>query len=317
MKDKKGTWMTSPKGDRPHISIMEEEMSQYFSKEKIRVFVDGTVGAGGHAKRILQDHPEIERFFGFDQDPEALEIARKTLEPWKDKVELVHANFVDFDKTLQQKKISSVDGFFFDLGVSSMQLDNDYKGFSFLKEGPLDMRMNPFNKVSAKEVVNGASEEELGRIFREYGEDPRWKAAARIICEERRNKPITTTTQLAEILSNALKTKIRGRLHPATLVFQGLRVFVNQEIRVLEEALGKVIRFLAPKGIVGVISFQSFEDRVVKNIFRDAARPIKQGREKLIPLMELLTKKPIIPTFQEVCFNRRARSAKLRFAQKS
>jgi 16S rRNA (cytosine1402-N4)-methyltransferase len=198
-----------------------------------------------------------------------------------------------------------------------MQLDNDYKGFSFLKEGPLDMRMNPFTKLSAKEVVNGASEEELGRIFREYGEDPRWKAAAKIICAERKKKPITTTTQLADILSNALKTKIRGKLHPATLVFQALRVFVNQEIVVLEEVLSKVVRFLAPKGIVGVMSFQSFEDRVVKNVFRDATKPIREGKEKLLPLMKLLTKKPIVPTLQEIYANRRSRSAKLRFAQKN
>jgi 16S rRNA (cytosine1402-N4)-methyltransferase len=296
---------------------MEEEMARYFSQSKLRVFVDGTVGAGGHARRILEEHPEIERFFGFDQDPEALAISRKTLEPWKEKVVLTHANFVDFDKILQQENIDCVDGFFFDLGVSSMQLDNDYKGFSFLKKGPLDMRMNPFEKISAKEVVNGASEEELGRIFREYGEDPRWKAAARIICEERKKKPITTTTQLAELLHSTLKTKIRGRLHPATLVFQGLRVFVNKEIEVLEKALAKVARFLAPQGVVGVISFQSFEDRVVKNIFRDAARPVREGKEKLVPLMKLLTKKPIVPTLQEILLNPRARSAKLRFAQKN
>ncbi len=198
-----------------------------------------------------------------------------------------------------------------------MQLDNDYKGFSFLKEGPLDMRMNPLNELSAKEVVNEWSEKNLGEIFKEYGEDPRWKAAARIIVEERKKAPITTTTQLADLLSRELRTKIRGRLHPATLVFQALRVFVNKELEVLEQTLAKVITFLAPKGVVGVISFQSFEDRIVKNIFREAARPLKAQGKKLLPIMELLTKKPLMPSLQEIRFNSRSRSAKLRFAEKN
>ena len=198
-----------------------------------------------------------------------------------------------------------------------MQLDNDYKGFSFLKEGPLDMRMNPLNELSAKEIVNEWSEKDLGDIFREYGEDPRWKAAARIIVEERRKRPITTTMQLAELLSTELRSKIRGRLHPATLVFQALRIVVNKELEVLEKALAKVISFLAPLGGVGILSFHSLEDRIVKNIFRDAARPLREQGKKLMPLMELLTKKPLVPTLQEIRFNSRSRSAKLRFAQKN
>jgi 16S rRNA (cytosine1402-N4)-methyltransferase len=302
---------------RPHIPIMENEMAQTFAESELKVYVDGTVGAGGHAKRILEEHPEIETFIGFDQDPEALAIARETLAPWKDKVKLIHCNFVDFDKVLKEEGIEVVDGFFFDLGVSSMQLDNDYKGFSFLKEGPLDMRMNPLNELSAEEVVNKWSEKDLGDIFREYGEDPRWKAAARIVVEERRKGPITTTKHLADLLEDSLRSKIRGRLHPATLVFQGLRVFVNKELEVLEIALAKVISFLAPKGIVGVISFQSFEDRIVKNIFREAARPLREKGKKLIPVMELLTKKPLVATLKEVRQNSRSRSAKLRFARKN
>ncbi len=296
---------------------MEEEMASFFAGKTLKVFVDGTLGAGGHAKKILEEHPEIEIFFGFDQDPEALAIAAKTLEPWKDKVQLVHANFVEFDRVLKNHGIEAVDGFFFDLGVSSMQLDNDYKGFSFLKEGPLDMRMNPLNELSAKEVVNEWSEKDLGEIFKEYGEDPRWKAAARIIVDERRKGSIETTTQLADLLSRELRTKIRGRLHPATLVFQALRVFVNKELEVLEKTLAKVITFLAPKGVVGVMSFQSFEDRIVKNIFREAARPLREKGKKLIPVMELLTKKPLVASLSEVRFNPRSRSAKLRFAEKN
>lgn len=195
-----------------------------------------------------------------------------------------------------------------------MQLDLDYKGFSFLREGPLDMRMDPTNPLTAAEVIAKASEKELGRIFLEYGEDPRWKRAAAAIVEERKKRPITTTLQLANILEDALKTKIRGRLHPATLVFQALRIFVNQEIEVLQQTLSKVVSHLNPEGIVGVISFHSFEDRLVKNFFRDAARKIKGGSE---PPLTLLTKKPIVPSLQEIRKNTRARSAKLRFAQKN
>ena len=297
----------------PHISILEQEMASYFSSLHLKVFVDGTIGAGGHAKRILEEHPEIDFFLGLDQDPEALAIAKERLSPWKDKVHLVHSNFAYFDTYLQKHKISSVDGFFFDLGVSSMQLDLDYKGFSFLKEGPLDMRMDPSNPLTAAEVIATRSEKELGRIFQEYGEEPRWKRAAQAIVEERKKKPITTTTQLSNILVNELKTKIRGRLHPATLVFQALRVYVNQEIEVLEQALTKVVSWLNPEGIVGVISFHSFEDRLVKNLFRDEARKTKEGHEKRLTL---LTKKPLVPTLQEIRMNPRARSAKLRFAQK-
>jgi 16S rRNA (cytosine1402-N4)-methyltransferase len=197
-----------------------------------------------------------------------------------------------------------------------MQLDKDYKGFSFSKEGPLDMRMNPKNELTAKDIVNQWSEQELGEIFREYGEEPRWRQAAKAIVQGRKKHPIETTKQLVEILTSACRSKIKGRLHPATLIFQALRICVNKELDVLMEGLSKVIQFLAPQGKVGVISFHSLEDRIVKNIFRTAATPKKEGREKLMPIMKLLTKKPLVPTFNEIRMNPRARSAKLRFAQK-
>ncbi|MBS0627360.1 MAG: 16S rRNA (cytosine(1402)-N(4))-methyltransferase RsmH, partial [Verrucomicrobia bacterium] len=155
-----------------------------------------------------------------------------------------------------------------------MQLDNDYKGFSFLKDGPLDMRMNPDNPVSAKEVVAKASEKELGFIFQEYGEEPRWRAAAKAIVEERKKKPITTTKELSDIIVAALRTKLRVRLHPATLAFQAHRIFVNKEIEVLEQTLGKALSYLSPQGIIGVISFHSFEDRIVKNVFKEVVKPV-------------------------------------------
>ncbi|MBM3198700.1 MAG: 16S rRNA (cytosine(1402)-N(4))-methyltransferase RsmH [Chlamydiae bacterium] len=301
----------------PHISVMEEEMTQFFSTKPISVFVDATLGAGGHAKRILETHPEITKLIGVDQDPEALALAAKVLEPWKEKVCLVHANFVELDRVLQQEGVTQVDGCFFDLGVSSMQLDTARRGFSFLQEGPLDMRMNPLQELDAKEVVNTWSERELGELFRDYGEDPRWKAAAKIIVQERRKGVITTTKQLADLLATGLRTKIRGKLHPATLVFQALRLFVNKELSVLESALKKMIAHLAPQGIVGVISFHSLEDRIVKHIFREASAKVKERGHTILPILQLLTKKPVVPSWKEVRSNPRARSAKLRFAQRN
>ncbi len=197
-----------------------------------------------------------------------------------------------------------------------MQLDQDYKGFSFSKEGPLDMRMNPFGELSAETIVNEWSEKNLGDIFREYGEDPKWKMIAKVIVEARRKCRIKTTTQLAEIIA-ACRAKVKGRMHPATLIFQALRICVNKELDVLQEGLKIAMKLLSSQGKIGVISFHSLEDRIVKNIFRDAATPIKEGREKLIPIMKLLTKKPISATLREVRKNARSRSAKLRFAEKN
>lgn len=195
-----------------------------------------------------------------------------------------------------------------------MQLDQDKKGFSFSKEGPLDMRMDPTSELTAKQIVNQWPEAELGRLFREYGEEPKWRLAAKAIVEARRKKLIETTKQLSDVLVNAFKG--RGRLHPATLVFQGLRICVNRELESVSEGLAHAIRWLAPKGKVGAISFHSLEDRIVKNVLRDAATPKKEGKEKLLPVMKLLTKKPLVPSLKEIRLNPRARSAKMRFAQK-
>jgi 16S rRNA (cytosine1402-N4)-methyltransferase len=195
-----------------------------------------------------------------------------------------------------------------------MQFDNDYKGFSFSKEGPLDMRMNPSETLTAKEVVNKWSEEALAKIFRELGEEPKWRQAAKAIVEARRKKPIETTKHLSDIICNM--SKGRGKLHPATLIFQALRICVNKELEVLSDGLKKAMQWLAPHGRVGAISFHSLEDRIVKNIFREAATPRREGKEKLQPMMKLLTKKPLVPTLKEIRLNPRARSAKLRFAEK-
>lgn len=200
-----------------------------------------------------------------------------------------------------------------------MQLDQDDRGFSFSKEGPLDMRMNQDEAVSAKDVVNTYSEKELGWIFREYGEERNWRRAARAIVEARKKKPIATTRELSEIILSSVYKK-RKTLHPATLVFQALRIFVNSELESIREGVTKAIKMLSSGGVVGALAFHRLEDRIVKSLFKEASTPLKkikgEGEEVFKPLLQLLTKSPLIPSKEERGKNPRARSAKLRFAQR-
>jgi 16S rRNA (cytosine1402-N4)-methyltransferase len=196
-----------------------------------------------------------------------------------------------------------------------MQFDKGYKGFSFSKDGPLDMRMDPEDDVTAKEIVNRFSEQKLGEIFREYGEEPNWKKAARAIVEARHKKPIETTQQLAALLMSAIGFKRGGKLHPATLVFQALRIVVNKELDAIQNGLTKALKFMAHGSRAGAISFHSLEDRLVKNIFRTAChRSKKDGPAEF---MKLLTKKPLVPGYAEIRMNPRSRSAKMRFVERT
>lgn len=310
----------------PHIPVLLEPFLQFFSGRQITTFVDGTLGAGGHSAAILEAHPEIECLIGIDQDPEARALAAKRLAPWKDKVMIVAGNFGEISTHLERLGIKGVDGLLFDLGVSSMQLDQGQKGFSFSKEGPLDMRMDPTAPLSAAEIINEWSEGEIGRIFRDYGEESRWRAAARAIVTERVKGPITTTQQLAELLEplfpgEALRR--RKRLgNPLTLIFQALRICVNGELEVLQKLLPQAISWLRPKGRLGVISYHSLEDRIVKNCFRfyaddkyDTSGIGGMFLDK-VPEVDLLTRKPIEASDEEVAANPRARSAKMRFVEK-
>lgn len=198
-----------------------------------------------------------------------------------------------------------------------MQLDQSHRGFSFLKEGPLDMRMNPTSAITAKDIVNRWSEQDLGELFQKYGEEPRWRRAAKAIVERRKKKRFETTKELADHIASTLKTALKGKWHPATLIFQALRIFVNEELDAITQGIAKAIRFLSKGGTIATISFHSLEDRIVKNIFKEAsALPKKRDRESWIPLLSLITKKPIVPSFKEMKANPRSRSAKLRAAQK-
>ena len=238
----------------PHTSVLLPQVIQAFDSCHLRYFVDGTLGAGGHAEALLKAHPEIERYVGIDQDPAALALAATRLQPWKDKLSLCHGNFVEFDHYLKELHISKIDGCLVDLGVSSMQIDQAARGFSFSKEGPLDMRMNPEDELTAAIIVNTWSEQELGRIFREYGEEKKWRVAARTIIAARHQKPILTTTDLVNVLKPAFAWNPKKGINPLTLIFQALRICVNRELDVLESFMSRAIDALDKQGRLAFIA---------------------------------------------------------------
>lgn len=306
-----------------HKPVLLDSFLEIYASLNIHVFVDGTLGAGGHAEAILRAHPEIERFIGIDQDKNALEIARKRLEPFSSKCDLVQGNFSEIRAILQTRNIDKVDGILADIGVSSMQLDFAERGFSFLREGPLDMRMNPDADLTAAEIVNEWDESDLGKIFRDYGEEKMWRKAASAIVKQRQTAPFTTTLQLASCIEKAFRIPPHlSKLHPATLVFQALRIAVNQELKRLELFLPDALKSLKKGGRLAIISFHSLEDRIVKQAFSYYASD-KESTSGIgglfidkIPEAKLLTKKPIIAAQEEIEENPRSRSAKLRALEK-
>lgn len=306
----------------PHYSVLLAEVIQNFEPLALHVVVDGTLGAGGHAQAILERHPEIQYYIGIDQDPHALTLAEARLKPWSSKLFLKHGNFAQFDQFLQELSLSAANAILVDLGVSSMQLDQAMRGFSFMQEGPLDMRMNPLSGETAADIVNTWSEQELGRIFREYGEEKQWRAAARAIVRARCSQPFITTKDLKALLTPILARFAKKGIHPVTLVFQALRICVNRELEVLETFLPKAMDYLSPGGRLAVISFHSLEDRIVKTHMRLAASDKWEttGLSGLFrdkePTVKLITKKPIEPSEEEVQQNPRSRSAKLRVIEK-
>lgn len=302
-----------------HKTVMLDESVAQFEGMRIKSFFDGTLGAGGFAEELLKAHPEIEVYVGCDQDKSALEIARARLKPFKS-VKLVHDNFANIAKIGHELKVEAFDGIFFDLGVSSMQLDQAVRGFSFMKEGPLDMRMDTSSdRPSAKDWVNNASEEELAAIFFEYGEERQARRLAKAIVKERRVKPFETTTDLAQFIESVFG-KNYGKKHRATQAFQALRIAVNEELFSAKKGIEEGLKQLAPGGRMGVISFHSLEDRLVKNILKQASKAlitIVGVKEQVLgPLVRLVTKKPLRPSLKEVAENKRSRSASLRVAER-
>jgi len=286
--------------DVRHIPVLLEEVLNNLVVRKHCFFVDATVGGGGHAYSLLERFEGV-RLIGIDVDEDALKVAREKLQPFKDRVKLVKGNFRDVDDIVRSSGISSIDGILFDLGLSTYQVAGK-RGFSFYDENYLDMRMDREGALTAYDVVNHYNYEELKRIFVEFGEERKAPRIARAILEARKKKTISTGKDLSGIVSKAVGR--RGRLHPATKIFQAIRIEVNSELKNLEKAITCAMELLTQKGRIGIISFHSLEDRIVKNMFKNS------------PALMVLTKKPIRPSMNETRENVSARSAKLRIAEK-
>ncbi len=304
-----------------HVPVLVEEVVRALEPSRGGLFVDCTVGLGGHAAALLAAGAAV-RLIGIDRDPRALAIAGERLGAFSDRVQLLEGDFGELDALVEGLGIEQVDGILADLGVSSLQLETPERGFSFRLEGPLDMRMST-QGPTAGEIVNRYSEAELEKIFREYGEETQAKRIARAIVRERTQAPIATTARLADLVRRAKGGRPepgRRRLDPATRTFQALRIEVNQELDRLQELLDQAVRLLALNGRLVVISYQSLEDRLVKNTLRGLARgevdPVTGRPRSESRLIELLTRRPTRPTEAEIAANPRARSARLRAARR-
>lgn len=292
-----------------HIPVMLEEALRYLDLAPGKVIVDATIGTGGHAQGILEKIMPGGRLIGIDRDEDSLAVARKRLEPFGSACQLVYGNFMDIDEILKALKVTSVDGMLLDLGISSYQLDDPNRGFSFQREGPLDMRLDRRSYISAYDLVNNLNREEISDLLRSFGQERWHNRIAQFVVREREKSPIATTSQLSKIVASAVPSRYRHyRIHPATRTFQAIRIAVNRELESLKVAIDKAVELLESSGRICVISFHSLEDRIVKFGFRQWAA---SGGLKII------TPKPLTPTMQEVHGNPASRSAKLRVAERT
>lgn len=286
--------------DAPHVPVLVEEVISNLLNEETEIFVDATIGCGGHTKEVLRRFKKV-KVIGLDVDEEAIQIAKKRLEEFEGRVTILKGNYRNIERVLDDLKVREVDAILFDLGISSFQL-NSRRGFSFHDDDFLDMRMDKERDLTAFQVVNRYPMWRLAQIIRSYGDEKEASRIARAIVLRRKLKEIRTAKELAEIIEKAKRR--RGKIHPATLTFQALRMEVNEEMENLKEGLIGATRVLRKGGRIGVISFHSIEDRAVKNLFRAET------------CLRVLTKKPIKPKREEVLKNPRSRSAKLRVAEK-
>lgn len=290
-----------------HVPVLTAETLDHLRPDRGGVFVDYTVGLGGHARALLE--AGATRLVGFDRDPQALAIARATLAPWADRVDLVHADYRALDELLEARGIHLVDGAMADLGVSSMQFDAPGRGFSFQRDERLDMRMDQTSGETAADLVARATERVLADAIYAYGEERFSRRVARAIVEARAQAPIETTGRLAAIVRRAIPRRGHTRIDPATRTFQALRIWVNRELEGLDRFLEGAVRRLRAGARLVVITFHSLEDRIVKHTLRALERSGETA-------VRVLTKKPIVPSDEEVRRNPRARSAKLRAAER-
>ena len=305
-----------------HVSVLLEECIEGLNIRPDGTYVDGTLGGAGHSSRIAA-LLTTGRHIGIDRDPVALRAAGERLKPYEERVTLVHSNFCEIRSVLDNLNIEGVDGILLDLGVSSPQLDDGQRGFSYMADAPLDMRMNSQDTLSAYEVVNGWSFEELKKILFEYGEERYAPRIASAICARRETKPIETTLELVDIIRSAMPAAaLREKQHPAKRSFQAIRIAVNDELNSVAKVMEDAIPKLNPGGRLAVITFHSLEDRIVKNAMANAAKgctcppnfPVCVCGKK--PQVKLITRKPIVSGEEELERNPRARSAKLRICEK-
>ena len=302
-----------------HKSVLLNETVDSLNIKPNGIYIDGTLGGGGHAYEVCKRLGEHGRFIGIDQDAEAIEAAGLRLAEFGDKVTIVRSNYVDIDNILKSLNISKVNGIMLDLGVSSHQLNTVERGFSYKENAPLDMRMDVRNPMTAKDIVNNYSEMELYRVIRDYGEDKFAKNIAKHIVNARKEKEIETTYELNDIIKAAIPMKMRvNGGHPAKKTFQAIRIELNKELEVLNNSIDKMIDLLDDGGRLSIITFHSLEDRIVKTRFRNNENPCicppdfpvcvcgKKSKGKVI------TRKPIVPSEQEIIENKRAKSSKLR-----
>jgi 16S rRNA (cytosine1402-N4)-methyltransferase len=309
--------------DFEHTPVLLNETLEYLDPKPGGVYIDGTLGGAGHSSEIIKRIVPGGKLLGIDQDSNAIDAAKRRLEAYKDNVVIVRDNFRNIKTIALQKGFKEVDGILLDIGVSSHQLDEKERGFSYMHDGPLDMRMDTESSLNASDIVNNSSEQELIRILRDYGEEKWAVRIAKFIAEERKNSRIDTTFKLVDIIQRAIPAAARrDGGHPAKRTFQALRIAVNDELQVLEEAVMNAAELLKPGGRLVVITFHSLEDRIVKKIFNNMEKPCTCppqlpvcacGKE---PLLRVITKKPVTAGEEELKTNTRSKSAKLRAAER-
>lgn len=308
-----------------HVTVLLNETVDELNIKPSGVYVDCTLGGAGHSEYLLSQLDETGHLYAFDQDQTAIDFAEKKLAPYVEKnmVTFIKSNFKNLKTELNQLGVTEVDGILYDLGVSSPQLDEAERGFSYHQDAPLDMRMDQEAELTAKELINTYDYHELVKIFYRYGEEKFSKQIAREIEKRRQEKEITTTGELVEIIKDVIPAPARRKGgHPAKRVFQAVRIAVNDELGVIEESLEQAIEMLSLNGRVSVITFHSLEDRIVKTLFKEYSQPkdtppgLPVLPEEFEPLLKLVNRKPIVASEEELTENNRARSAKLRVAEK-
>ncbi len=304
-----------------HYSVLLDETINNLNIKENGVYVDATMGYAGHSQKILKELKDG-FLFAFDADKTAINYSLEKLSSISDNFQIFHSNFVHMKEILKQNNIDKVDGIIFDLGFSSPQVDEKNRGFSFMQNATLDMRMNQDSKISAKDIVNNYTKEELTKIFFTYGEEKMSKVIAQKIITYRQNKLITDTLELVEIIKNAVGASYFYKNHPERKIFQALRIEVNDELNVLEKVLPDAISLLNENGRICVITFHSLEDKIVKKIFKkysevdEVVKGLPDIPQNYKPLIKLINKKPILPSDKEINENSRSKSAKLRVVER-